>query len=106
MAGLLEKLDARQTPARPVERIGQASKNRELLLLDWLMNRWTKNSVTLRDVLVFGPGCVRDREVALSLMQTLVARRWVAEVKAHRYDMKRWGIARGPIAPQAAQPQP
>ena len=79
---------------------------RELLLLDWLMNRWTKNSVTLRDVLVFGPGCVRDREVALSLMQTLVARRWVAEVKAHRYDMKRWGIARGPIAPQAAQPQP
>jgi hypothetical protein len=99
--GLLERL-AGQPPARPIERVQQASKNRELLLIDWLMNRWPKSSVTLRDIQAYGPGSVRDREVAISLMQTLVARRWVAPIRPHRHDMKRWGIARGPIA----QPQP
>jgi hypothetical protein len=100
MVGLLERL-AGQSPA-PRPTIERAPENRELLMLDWLMNRWPKSSVTLRDIQAYGPGSVRDRKVALNLMDTLVARRWVAEVKPHRHDMKRWGIARGPIA----QPQP
>ena len=86
------------------KRIEQSFKNLELLL-DWLINRWTKNSRIQSPYEIFrhfGPGSVQDKKVALNLMQILVTRGWAARAKAHRYDMKRWEVARGPMA----RPQP
>jgi hypothetical protein len=100
MVGLLERLAGQPPDPRPT--VERAPKNRELLMLDWLQNRWTKSSVTLRDIQTYGPGSVRNKDVALNLMHTLTTRRWVVAIKPHRYDMKRWGIPRR----RAAQPQP
>jgi hypothetical protein len=89
VAGLLDRLDARQAPEPATERrVEQQIRNPELLLLDWLMNRWTKSSVTLRDIQAFGPGSIRNKDVALNLMQILGARGWITPVRPHRYDMK------------------
>jgi hypothetical protein len=104
MAGnLFDRLNAGRPapPPPPKEEIKQPLKNLELLL-GWLLNRWPKDLVTLRDIQAFGPGPVRDKTVALNLMQILSARGWATPVKPHRYDMKQWEIARG----STFQPQP
>jgi hypothetical protein len=106
MTGLFDRLRAGQpllteTTSLPKEKVEQPLKNLELLL-DWLLNRWPKDLVTLRDIQAFGPGPVRNKDVALTLMQILSARGWVFPAEPHRYDMKRWEIPRKPTA----QPQP
>ena len=86
--------------------IDRPLKNLELLL-GWL-NRWPKDRITLREIQAFGPGPVRDRKVALNLMQTLTERGWVLPTKPRRYDMTRWEIARvaRPHPPPTIQPRP
>ena len=106
MTGLFDRLRPGQpllteTTSPPKEEIEKPLKNLELLL-GWLMNRWAGDRITLREIQAFGPGPVRDKTVALNLMQILSARGWATPVKPHRYDMKRWEIPRGPTA----QPQP
>ena len=108
MTGLFDWLRVGQpllteTTSPPKEKIEQPLKNLELLL-DWLMNRWPKDLVTLRDIQAFGPGSVRDKKVALNLMQILAARGWVTAVKPDRYDMTRWKIARGSTFQPQLQP--
>jgi hypothetical protein len=92
---IAENLDPQ--PSSTEKAIEHPLKNLELLL-NWLMNRWAKNSVTLRDIFAYGPNSLRNKEVALALMQILSARGWVTPTRPHRYDMKRWEIARGPMA--------
>ena len=108
MTGLFDRLRAGQpllteSTSPPKEKVEQPLKNLELLL-DWLMNRWTGDRITLREIQAFGPGPVRDKNVALNLMQILSARGWATPLKPHRYDMTRWEIPRGP-PPQPPQPR-
>ena len=114
MTGLFDRLRAGQpqlteTTSPPKEKVEQPLKSLELLL-GWLLNRWPKDLVTLRDIQAHGPGSVRDKKVALNLMQILAARGWVTAVKPDRYDMTRWKIARGstfqPQLQPTIQPQP
>src|SRR5215467_13384380 len=46
-------------------------------LLDWLVNHWTKTTVTAREIYTYGPNPVRDKKTTLSLAQILVERGWL-----------------------------
>jgi hypothetical protein len=107
VVSLFSRLDKNRptTTTTELEKAEQPLKNLELLL-DWLLNRWPKELITLRDIQAYGPGPVRDKKVAPNLMRILAARGWVTTVKPHRYDMMRWKIVRGSTFQPQAQPQP
>jgi hypothetical protein len=60
-------------------------------LLDWLVNRWTKSTVTARDLCIYGPR-PRDKKTAISLAQTLAERGWLIALETHRRDKREWRI--------------
>jgi hypothetical protein len=60
-------------------------------LLDWLVTRWGKPTVTARDICIYGPR-PRDKKTAVSLAQTLVDRGWLARIETDRHDKREWRI--------------
>jgi hypothetical protein len=64
-------------------------------LLDWLVNRWGKPTVSARDIQRFGPNPIRDRNSANAMAEILVEHGWLAPLKTHRYDRREWQIVRG-----------
>ena len=96
MASLFEQLDKMRLP--PVE---EASKQaRKPLpaqkLLDWLQH-WTKPTVRARDICIYGPNSLGDREKAVHSAEILVKNGWLVPTKTRRHDMKEWQIVRKPI---------
>jgi hypothetical protein len=65
-------------------------------LLSWVINFWPKPVISLRDIRVYGPNCIRDRTEAMNLTKTLSECGWLEPLKAHRRDRKMWKIVRGP----------
>src|SRR5262245_23249119 len=68
-------------------------------LLDWLVNRWPKPSVRVREICQFGPPAARNRKSAIALAELLAANGWLTPLKTRRHDMKMWQIVRGPHEP-------
>jgi hypothetical protein len=75
-------------------------------LLDWLLTRWEKDTVTVREIRAYGPSSIRDKNTAFSLAQTLVERGWLIPAKGWRLDMRVWRIVRRPIPPAAGAGKP
>jgi hypothetical protein len=65
-------------------------------LLAWLVNYWTRPTITLRDIYSYAPNSVRDPADILNLTKTLVEYGWLTPTKAWRRDMKKWKIVREP----------
>ena len=65
-------------------------------LLDWLQH-WSKPTISTRDIHIYGPNSIRDRESAINSAQTLVDCGWLIPLKAHRRDMHKWQVVRKPI---------
>src|SRR5262249_20382794 len=65
-------------------------------LLDWLVNRWPKPSVRVRDICRFGPGSLGDRKSAINLAEALEAHGWLTPLKTRQHNMKMWQVVRGP----------
>jgi len=65
-------------------------------LLDWLQH-WNKPTITTRDVHIYGPQSIRDRESTLSAAQTLVDCGWLTPLQVHRRDMHKWLVVRKPM---------
>jgi transposase len=65
-------------------------------LLSWLLNHWTKPTISLREICRYGPNAIRDWESATSLSETLVQRGWLTRIETRRRDMREWQILRGP----------
>jgi len=66
-------------------------------LLDWLLNRWTKPSVTARDIYRCGP-LRNHKETTLDLTTILVRQGWLIPLKTWRKDKREWKIARGQLS--------
>jgi hypothetical protein len=66
-------------------------------LLQWLVYRWARPTVTVRNICQFGPRAIRDRESALSLAEALVRTGRLIPVQTHRVDKREWCIIREPI---------
>src|SRR5262245_8167143 len=64
--------------------------------LDWLVNRWPKPAVRVRDILRFGPPAARNRKSAIVLAETLAANGWLAPLPTRQHNEKMWAIVRGP----------
>src|SRR5262249_41609368 len=64
-------------------------------LLHFLINRWSKPSVRVRDICRFGPNSVRNRAVATAMTETLATFGWLSPIKTRRIDMREWQIVRG-----------
>jgi hypothetical protein len=61
------------------------------------MNRWNKPTVSARDLYIYGPNCIRDRETVSGLTQSLVEHGWLVPIPTRRRgDTKKWQIVRDP----------
>jgi hypothetical protein len=99
MVSLFERLDKGRPPP-PTEK-GHRDVTPTEKLLDWIMNYWTEDTLTARDICCYGPNPTRDRERAINSAEILVKRGWLAPIKAHRRDSREWQIVRKP-APKTA----
>jgi hypothetical protein len=61
-------------------------------LLRWLQRGWTKPTVSLRDICVFGPRSIRNKSSATRHVEALAQLGWLVEIKAHRYDRRLWRL--------------
>jgi hypothetical protein len=70
-------------------------------LLDFVINRWPRPAIRVRDILRFGPPAARNRKNAIALAETLAANGWLSELPTRRHDAKMWAIIREPSKPVA-----
>ena len=113
MVDLFKRLDAgRPPPAEekieqpPAEVVSKQSRNDlepAQKLLDWLQ-RWTKDTVCVREIHIYGPYATRDRKSAIAATRILVKNGWLTPIKMRRYDANKWQITRKLIVhPDVAQ---
>ena len=94
-ANLFDRLDrGRPTTATIPERTQRIQRAQKLL--DWLQY-WGKSTVCIRDIHIFGPGSIRDRESTIDSAEILVEYGWLIPTKAHRRDMRKWQVVRKAI---------
>jgi hypothetical protein len=67
------------------------------LLLDWLLNDWTRPTVRARDIHRLGPNSIRDRQQVSDLTDVLIRRGWLARNPTRRRDMHEWRVIRQPV---------
>jgi hypothetical protein len=61
-------------------------------LLDWL-NRRPGDFITARDIRIYGPGALRNRESALRSAQILAAHGFLIPLAAHKWQVVRKNLA-------------
>ena len=93
MGSLFEKLRGRPLPT---EEAGKHDKSQSLeRLLSWLVNNWAKDTITARQIRVYGPYPLRNEtQATLDLAQGLVERGWLFPVAPRRHDSREWKIGR------------
>ena len=91
MGNLFERL-ARGRPAEAM--VKQPHKDPAQLLLDFLQ-RWPRTTISSRDIRVYGPKAIRDRESAIRSAQILAAHGWLVPHQT-RPDRHQWEIVRRP----------
>jgi len=89
---LFKRLDKGRPP--PPTKKAQPSPAQKLL--DWLQH-WTKDTVSARDICIYGPYSIRDRKRAIDAAEILAKEGWLVPIKTRRHDMQHWGIVRKPI---------
>jgi hypothetical protein len=91
MATLFERL-GRPTPTKKAQEPSPAQK-----LLDWLQRDLARPSISTRQICVYGPNAVRNRNRANDAVEILVKEGWLVPIQTRRRDMKAWRIVRKPI---------
>jgi hypothetical protein len=71
-------------------------------LLDWLVNRWPKDTVTTKNILQFGPNPLRNRKHARPTAEILAKNGWLTPLKTRCYRDREWRIERGPSGSQSS----
>ena len=89
MATIFERLNR---PA-PINEKTQQPQEQARALLTWLP-RWTRDSVTLRQLRVYGPRCLRARKNAIDAAEVLVSKGCLKPIKPARPDTYAWQIVR------------
>ena len=91
---LFERLDKGRLPATEgvINRLRGDSPIEKLL--DWLANRWAKDTITARQIYTLGPHCIRNRKAVVSLAQILVEQGWLVPTETRQYNTHEWKIVR------------
>ena len=91
MADIFDRLARGRPPVEEPVKQPRGNYPQVERFLDWLVNRWTKPTVTARDICIYGPR-PRSLKTAVSLAQTLVDRGWLARIETDRHDKREWRI--------------
>jgi hypothetical protein len=62
-------------------------------LLNWLQ-RWRKPTVSIRDIRIYGPTSIRNRESAINSVEVLVKHGWLVPTETRRRDWRHWQVVR------------
>jgi hypothetical protein len=62
--------------------------------LNWLLNYWSKPTISAQQIYTYGPVVVRNPKEAMRAAEILVQRGWLTPLRAHRHDRKVWLINR------------
>ena len=54
-------------------------------MIDWLVRRWPRDTVTTKNILQFGPNPLRNRKSARASAEILVKNGWLTPLKTRRY---------------------
>jgi hypothetical protein len=86
----------RLEPPAPAEATSEHEKSQSIeRLLSWLLNNWTKDTITGRQLRYYGPYPLRnEKKATLNLMQELADRGWVFQIPLRRRDARKWKIGR------------
>jgi len=76
----------------PKPEIKQPHKEPAQMLLDWL-NRRPGDFITARDIRIYGPGALRNRESALRSAQILAAHGFLIPLATHKWQVVRKNLA-------------
>ena len=93
MVNLFERLNgARPAPAeKKTERPNDLEHAQKLL--DFLQ-RWAKDTITTRDICVYGPTSIRDKKRAHRAAEILVHFGWLTPIRSAYYNGRMWQITR------------
>src|SRR5262245_44747288 len=92
-ANLFERLTKGRAP--PTEKAQKPEPAQ--LLLNWLQ-RWRRPTLSIRDVRIYGPRSIRDRESAISSIEILASHGWLAPLQNRQRNWHQWQVVRkGPI---------
>jgi hypothetical protein len=92
---IFERLDKGRPPIEEVIKRPQKFQHAQKLL-DWLQH-WAKPTISARDICIYGPRPIRNREKAGNAAKILEKNGWLIPVQTHRYDMEAWRIVRTPV---------
>jgi hypothetical protein len=93
---------------RPLTEIEQAQR-----LLDFLQ-KWGKSTISEREIRVYGPGCLRNRESAIKAAETLVRFGWLIATptrpnargrRGHQWEITPKTVAKPVVRPAVAAEQ-
>jgi hypothetical protein len=102
MATLFDRLAPPPPPPPPAKKAQEPLPDPELRaaqrMLNWLQ-RWPKNTVCTREILIYGPYSLRNPKSAIGAAEILVKNGCLTPAKPHRYDMRKWYVVRKPIIP-------
>ena len=100
MGSLFERLATTALPS--AEKTQEPSPKQKPLpaqkLLDWLIQRWNKDTVWMKDIRQFGPSALRNPKTAIDAAGALVKDGWLVPEPTRRYDAHKWRFVRKPIA--------
>jgi len=87
---------SKSRPAPVAKKPQRQPKEQAEALLGWL-ERWPKNTVSSRDIRIWGPKFIRNRESAIRSAQILAAQGRLRPLKP-----RVWEIIRDPIIPRSS----
>jgi hypothetical protein len=107
VVNLFERLAKGRPPPAEASKRPRSELEPAQRLLDFLQ-RWKKEIITERQVRIFGPGSLRDRESVIKATETLVKNGWLIPQSGPRYAnraTRAWEIVHKPIVrpPVAAE---
>jgi hypothetical protein len=92
MTNLFERLSKERPSSSSTRKARQLEGAQKLL--NWLM-RWSKDTITAREIRIFGPYALRDRKRAiLDAAEKLVMNGWLIPRPARKYHHYEWQIVR------------
>lgn len=116
MATLFERLSGSQPPPAQIEDKKDHHKRQDRdedalfaaqQLLDFVMQKWAKPTVSLRDFAVYGPRSLRKRrESVLEAAEILTSRGWLIPQRTARPDRLVWEIHHKPVLKPTVTPTP
>ena len=66
-------------------------------MLDWILNKWPRPSVSTSDLMTYGPKPRQNAEETLKLATILEKQGWLTPKSMPRKDQHHWNIPRRPI---------